>query len=54
MREGKGIFHTRSTYQRGLDLLLNTYNHLDPTLLGRRECNDRTQGWIRHHDRYAA
>ena len=54
LREGEQVFHTYSTYQRGLDLLLNTYNFLDLTPLGRQEENDRIQGWIRHHDRYEA
>ncbi len=54
VREGDSVFHTYSTYGRGLDLFLNTYNFLDVTPFGRQEENDRTQGWIRHHDRYPA
>ncbi len=54
LREGDDVFHTYSTYQRGLDLPLNTYNFLDLTPLGRQEDNDRVQGWIRHHDKYSA
>ena len=54
LRDGDSVFHTYSTYQRGLDLLLNTYNYLDLTPLGRQEDHDRTQGWVRHHDKYAA
>jgi predicted dithiol-disulfide oxidoreductase (DUF899 family) len=46
------MFHTYSTYQRGLDLFLNTYNFLDVTPLGRQEETGRAQGWIRHRDRY--
>lgn len=42
----------RNTYQRGLDVELNTYNFLDLTALGRQEGEDRTQSWIRHHDSY--
>jgi len=53
LREGDAIFHTYSTYQRGLDLLLNTYNYLDMTPLGRQETGDRAQAWVRHHDRYS-
>lgn len=52
LREGDSIYHTYSTYQRGLDLLLNTYNFLDLTPLGRQEEGEPNQGWIRHHDRY--
>src|SRR5262249_53397264 len=54
LREGEVVFHTYSTYQRGLDLPLNTYNFLDLTPLGRQEEHGRAQAWIRHHDRYAA
>lgn len=53
LRDGDRIFHTYSTYQRGLDLFLNTYNLLDVTPLGRQEEDGRFQAWIRHHDRYA-
>lgn len=48
------IFHTYSTYSRGDELLLNTYNFLDMTPLGRNENGpsyDLTD-WVRHHDRY--
>jgi predicted dithiol-disulfide oxidoreductase (DUF899 family) len=54
LRQGDTVFHTYSTYQRGLDLFLNTYNLLDVTPLGRQEEDGRIQAWIRHHDRYAA
>jgi len=38
LRDGDAVFHTYSTYQRGLDLPLNTYNFLDMTrLAGRRK-----------------
>jgi predicted dithiol-disulfide oxidoreductase (DUF899 family) len=53
LREGDAVFHTYSTYQRGLDLPLNTYNFLDFTPLGRQEEDGRVQAWIRHHDQYA-
>jgi predicted dithiol-disulfide oxidoreductase (DUF899 family) len=53
LRDGENIFHTYSTYQRGLDLYLNTYNFLDVTPLGRQEEDGRPQAWIRHHDKYA-
>jgi Bacterial protein of unknown function (DUF899) len=36
LRDGDDVFHTYSTYQRGLDLLLNTYNYLGLTLSGDR------------------
>ncbi|ROM21391.1 MULTISPECIES: thioredoxin family protein [Pseudomonas] len=46
------IFHTYSTYARGLDLLLGAYNFLDLTPKGRNE--EQIMGWVRHHDRYQA
>jgi predicted dithiol-disulfide oxidoreductase (DUF899 family) len=53
LRDGDRLFHTYSTYQRGLDTLLNTYNFLDLTPLGRQE-EGGIMGWIRHHDKYEA
>lgn len=51
LRDGDRVFHTYSTYQRGLDLFLNTYNFLDLTPLGRHE-NGRPMAWLRYHDQY--
>jgi predicted dithiol-disulfide oxidoreductase (DUF899 family)/uncharacterized damage-inducible protein DinB len=49
------IFHTYSTYARGLDILLTTYNFLDLTPKGRDEEGmvPHAMAWVRHHDRYA-
>ncbi len=47
------IFHTYSAFQRGLDILLNTYNYLDMVPKGRDEEGlSFTMAWVRHHDRY--
>jgi predicted dithiol-disulfide oxidoreductase (DUF899 family) len=47
------IFHTYSSYARGLDIFLSTYNLLDIVPKGRDEDGLRyTMEWIRHHDRY--
>ena len=52
-REGDDVFHTYSTYARGLDMLLATYNYLDLTPLGRHEeALSFPMAWVRHHDRY--
>ncbi|HEY8256510.1 MAG TPA: DUF899 domain-containing protein [Gemmatimonadales bacterium] len=51
LREGDRLFHTYSAYQRGLDPLLNTYNLLDLTPLGRHE-DGRIMSWLRYHDQY--
>jgi predicted dithiol-disulfide oxidoreductase (DUF899 family) len=47
------IFHTYSTYGRGLDILLGAYNFLDMAPKGRDEDGlDFTMAWVRHHDKY--
>jgi len=47
------VFHTYSTYARGLDLLVGAYNYLDLTPKGRDEdALPFTMAWVRHHDRY--
>jgi predicted dithiol-disulfide oxidoreductase (DUF899 family) len=47
------VFHTYSTYARGLDLLIGTYNWLDIAPKGRDEEGlDFSMAWVRHHDRY--
>lgn len=47
------IFHTYSSYARGLDILLGTYNFLDLTPKGRDEDGlPYSMAWVRHHDRY--
>jgi predicted dithiol-disulfide oxidoreductase (DUF899 family) len=47
------VFHTYSTYARGLDLLIGAYNFLDLTPKGRDEAElPWTMAWVRHHDRY--
>jgi len=51
--ESGEIFHTCSTYGRGLDILLGAYNYLDMTPKGRDEDGLAfSMAWIRHHDRY--
>jgi len=54
LRDGQTVFHTYSTYQRGLDLLIGTYNYLDLTPLGRGhdDQDPYPMAWLRHHDRY--
>jgi predicted dithiol-disulfide oxidoreductase (DUF899 family) len=48
------IFHTYSSYARGLDILVGTYNFLDLVPKGRDEDGLAfSMAWVRHHDRYA-
>jgi predicted dithiol-disulfide oxidoreductase (DUF899 family) len=49
--ESDAIFHTYSSYARGGDLLIGTYNYLDLTPKGRNE-KDEHKGWVRRHDEY--
>lgn len=53
LRENSDVFHTYSTYQRGPDLLLTTYNYLDLTPLGRQEDGPGSHEF-HHHDTYHA
>jgi len=48
------LFHTYSSYGRGGDLMLGTYNILDLMPKGRNESgpNHNLTDWVRHHDRY--
>jgi predicted dithiol-disulfide oxidoreductase (DUF899 family) len=47
------IFHTYSTYGRGLDILIGAYNLLDLAPKGRdEESLAFSMAWVRHHDRY--
>jgi predicted dithiol-disulfide oxidoreductase (DUF899 family) len=59
-RDGDRVFHTYSSYARGGDLLIGTYNWLDLTVLGRQEdweepagrADGPFMGWLRRHDQY--
>ena len=47
------IFHTYSSYGRGLDILIGAYNFLDLAPKGRDEADLAwSMAWVRHHDRY--
>jgi predicted dithiol-disulfide oxidoreductase (DUF899 family) len=47
------VFHTYSTYGRGVEVMMHTYRLLDLTPKGRDENKlDFTMDWVRHHDRY--
>ena len=49
-----GVYHTYSTYGRGLDIMLGAYNFIDMTPKGRdEEALPWPMAWVRHHDKYA-
>jgi len=53
-KDEKGaVFHTYSSYARGIDMLNGAYHFLDLAPKGRDEDHlDFTQAWVRYHDRY--
>jgi predicted dithiol-disulfide oxidoreductase (DUF899 family) len=62
LRHGDRVFHTYSSYARGTDLVVGTYNWLDLTARGRQEdweqpsgrSDSPLMGWLRRHDSYSA
>ena len=60
LRHGDRVFHTYSSYGRGGDLLIGTYNWLDLTARGRQEDFEEPPGrsdspfmeWLQRHDEY--
>ena len=52
--EAGEVFHTYSTYRRGVEVMMGTYNMLDlvPEGRGERDVSHKME-WVRHHDRYA-
>jgi predicted dithiol-disulfide oxidoreductase (DUF899 family) len=49
------VFHTYSTYGRGVELMMGAYELIDLTPKGRDEDRlDYPMAWVRHHDRYEA
>ena len=47
------VFHTYSTYGRGVEVMMGTYHLLDLAPRGRDE-DGQGMAWLRHHDRYEA
>jgi predicted dithiol-disulfide oxidoreductase (DUF899 family) len=46
------VYHTYSSYSRGLDALIGAYTLIDLTPTGRNEDPDAPMNWVRLHDRY--
>lgn len=44
------VYHTYSTYGRGVEVMMGTYGMLDLAPKGRNESSG--MAWVRHHDRY--
>lgn len=51
--EAGDVFHTYSTYGRGVEVMMGAYNLMDLTPKGRDEEDvPYKMNWVRHHDRY--
>jgi predicted dithiol-disulfide oxidoreductase (DUF899 family) len=51
-KDPKGnVFHTYSTYARGIDMVNTAYHYLDLVPKGRDE-GDQGPSWVRRHDEY--
>ena len=46
------IFHTYSTFGRGVEVMMGAYYMMDLTPKGRDETPGQGMEWVRHHDRY--
>jgi predicted dithiol-disulfide oxidoreductase (DUF899 family) len=47
------IFHTYSSYGRGLEAMIGAYDWLDIAPKGRDEASLKPpMSWVRHHDKY--
>lgn len=52
--EAGTVYHTYSTFGRGVEVIMGTYHLLDLTPKGRDEEQlEYGMEWVRHHDRYA-
>ena len=52
IKEGEQIFHTYSTYERGLDMLNVAYHYIDLVPKGRDEGDAGLGGWVHRRDEY--
>ena len=48
----ENVFHTYSTYARGIDMVNVAYHYLDLVPKGRDEADVGNLGWVRRHDEY--
>jgi predicted dithiol-disulfide oxidoreductase (DUF899 family) len=53
LAEGGQVFHTYSTYARGLDMLNVAYHYMDLVPKGRDEEDDGAGSWVHRHDEYS-
>ena len=53
LKDRDQIYHTYSTYERGLDMLNVAYHYMDLVPKGRDEGDDGVGEWLRRHDEYS-
>ena len=53
LKDAGSIYHTYSTYARGLDMLNVAYHYMDLVPKGRDEGPDQLAGWLRRRDEYS-
>src|SRR5437867_8508006 len=54
LKDGGRIYHTYSTYERGLDMLNVAYHYMDLVPKGRDEGDGGATAWVRRRDEYRA
>jgi len=52
LKDGGQIYHTYSTYERGLDMLNVAYHYMDLVPKGRDEGDSAATGWVRRRAEY--
>jgi predicted dithiol-disulfide oxidoreductase (DUF899 family) len=52
LKDGGQIYHTYSTYERGLDMLNVAYHYMDLAPKGRDEGDEGAGAWVRRRDEY--
>ncbi len=52
LKDGNKVYHTYSTYERGLDMLNVAYHYMDLVPKGRDEGDSGVDGWLRRRDEY--
>ena len=52
VKEDERIYHTYSTYERGLDMLNVAYHYMDLVPKGRDEGDGAAASWVRRRDEY--
>ena len=52
LKEDGHVYHTYSTYERGLDMLNVAYHYMDLVPKGRDEGDEGAAAWVHRHDEY--